>query len=260
MGSKRNLLIAAAIVIVAIIVWLAVRSASDEPKPMPATAPPVDEMPVQRERFRPAPPPPAEPAQPAEPDIVPPPANIDQSDPVVLDAVQDLAPKLVAWLTPEQQVRKWVLAVDNLAAGNVVTKHRPLNYDIGKFQVEKEDGQTVMSQANYDRAEALIDTVVEIPPEQLARYYHAWLPTLDKAYDELGRDNDFDSRLRAAIDHLLAVEPLDEPPVLEQPTVFYVYADEDLEQADDLTKLMWRLGPDNIERIQDYLRELKKAL
>lgn len=260
MGSKRNLLIAAAVVVIAVVIWLVVRTTSEQPELGPATAPPVDQQPVQRERFRPTPPPPAEPEQPAAPEIVEPPANIDQSDPVVLEAVQDFAPRLVAWLTPEQQIRKWVLAVDNLAAGNVVGQHQPLAFNPGKFQVDNKDGRMVMSEANYSRAEALIDTVVEIPPEQLVRYYKAWLPTLNKAYGELGRDNQFDERLHAAIDQILAVEPLEQPPELEQPSVFYTYADETLENADDLTKLMWRLGPENTRRIQDYLREFKQSL
>ena len=260
MGSKRNLLIAAAVVVIAVIIWLTVRTTSEQPELGPATAPPLEQEPVQRELFRPAPPPPSEPEQPAAPEIIEPPANIDQSDPVVLEAVQDFAPRLVAWLTPEQQIRKWVLAVDNLAGGNVVTQHQPLAFNPGKFQVDSEDGQTVMSEANYSRAQTLIDTVLEIPPEQLVRYYSAWLPTLDKAYDELGRDNQFEERLRAAIDHILAVEPLEQPPELEQPSVFYTYADERLENADDLTKLMWRLGPENTRRIQEYLRELKQSL
>lgn len=258
-SSRRNLLIAAALVIfILVIVWLANRTSPDQE---PAATPPqVEQQPASQDRFRPRPTPPSAPTEPAGTPLPPVPASLDNSDPAVLEAVGSFAPALTAWLTPDQQIRKWVLAIDNLATGEVPAQHRPLAYDIGKFQVEQQAGRLVMSEKNYHRAQSLIDTIVAIPPEQLARYYHHWLPTLDKAYAELGRDNNFDSRLRAAIDHVLAVEPLQQSPELEQPSVFYIYAEEELEEADDLTKLMWRLGPENTRRIQDYLRNLKKTL
>lgn len=259
MGSKRNLLIVAAIIVLAIIAWLVLRPPQSEPEPTP---PPTTDRPaVQRPPI--TPPPAIEPSPESTetaPKLVEPPENLDESDSVVLSAVEDFAPKLTTWLTPDQQIRKWVLTVDNLASGNVLSKHRPVNYNISKFETERKDGQLVMSEANYRRAEQLVDTVIAIPPETLASYYETWLPTLDKAYGELGRGGEFDARLRAAIDRILAVKPLEQPPRLEHPSVFYTYAEKDLEDADELSKLMWRLGPENTKKIQDYLRELKKQL
>lgn len=258
MGSKRNVLIAAGVIIVAVIAWFALRS-EPEPEPQPTPPPAAEREPAERKPVMQSPQR-EEPSEPEPPQIVEPPEQLEKSDSVVMEAVQDLAPKLTAWLTPDQQIRKWVLTVDNVAAGNLLTKHRPVNYDVGSFKVENQNGKMVMSEANYERADKLIDTVLAIPPEQLARYYEGWQPTLEKAYDELGRGGDFDERLRAAIDRVLKVEPLEEPPELEQPSVFYTYADEDLEEADQISKLMWRLGPDNTRRIQEYLRELKQSL
>jgi hypothetical protein len=73
-------------------------------------------------------------------------------------------------------------------------------------------------------------------------------------------DGNFHTHFIELIDRTLAVESLSKPPVLEQPHVLYTYADQDLEQAGDLDKLLWRMGPDNMAALQGYLLELKSAL
>ena len=55
-------------------------------------------------------------------------------------------------------------------------------------------------------------------------------------------------------------QPLPEQPELVRPSVYYRYADAKYENASDLQKFMWRIGPDNALRLQRYLRELEQAL
>jgi hypothetical protein len=42
--------------------------------------------------------------------------------------------------------------------------------------------------------------------------------------------------------------------------VYFKYADETLEKASDVEKLMWRLGPKNTQKVQDYLHKLEPEL
>jgi hypothetical protein len=244
-------IIAAIVVIVAIggLGWYLQRGPQE---PQVVAVPPPEPMPLPRAEK-------SAPAEQQEP-LVAAPATLDNSDAQVRTAVTDFAPKLAEWLTPREQIRKWVMLVNQVAEGKLPLKDRPLQYSMPGFMVER-SGQTLrLDPANYARANAVIDTIVAIPPQRLAQYYHAWRPTLDKAYGELGGSDGFDKRLRAAIDRVLKARTLSAAPTLSHPSVYYQYADPKLEQADDVEKLLWRLGPGNTKRIQDYLRQLLQEL
>lgn len=262
MNSKRLIALATAAAVLVIILIIVVANRDSAPEVAEPEPPPPPAAPAERPQPppRPEPPPAPEPPEEPEPDLVQPPADLEDSDPVVLSAAEELAPRLANWLTPEQQVRKWVVTVDNLAEGRVMGQHRPLAYPMPAFRVEGSGDQRRMHTANYRRTELLLDTLEAIPPERLAAYYQLWRPRLEEAFEELGREGEFDDRLRITIDQILAVEPLPEPPRLEQPSVHYVYADPELEAASDIEKLMWRLGPDNMQRVQEYLRRLRPHL
>lgn len=261
--QKKKIWIAVAIIAVLVLAWLLWRG-STEPEPVPADraeqpAPtavaPEPVLPVERpaERSEAAAPAPAE-------AIVAPPPSLRESDDAVKAAASELSPQLGEWLTPQEQIRKSVLLVDLAASGRVPVKNRPLNYPAGRFEVERRDNAIYLSEENFERAETLVDTLTAIPPAQLARYYRTWQPLLEEAYQELGRSESFDARVSKAIDQVLATEPLRGDVQLEQPSVFYTYADPELESANDISKFLWRLGPENTEQLQAYVRELKPLL
>lgn len=202
-------------------------------------------------------------AQPAGniPTLVEAPAELDQSDQQVLAAVKDLSTLAVQWLTPKEQLRKWVLLVDNMAMGKVPVKNRPLSVAIAPFAVTGSEAEPVLAQSNYARTGPLVDAFVALDPELVAHYYRAWSPLLEEAYKELGQPGAFHDRMLAAIDRVLSVRPLATETIkLKQPAVYYRYADPEKEAATDVEKLMWRMGPRNTVRIQSQLREIKLAL
>lgn len=238
-------------------------------------SPPTEEIPIAVEQdeqltapqpvLRKQPDPVAEPAPIAmpepppapEPVLIEAPATLDGSDEVVLEAVADLSSKLGQWLLPREQIRKWVLAADIVAEGKLPKRYRPIDYPIGKFKTINTGKTLVLDTDNYQRSNALITTLIAIEPAKLARYYQQWLPLLEKAYREQGKPDTFDNRFKQAISQVLAVNPQTETPALIHPSVLYKYADEQLEKASDIEKLLWRMGPDNAEKLQDYLREVR---
>ena len=189
-----------------------------------------------------------------------PPASIDGSDAQVKRALEEMSPPLLAWLTPKEQIRKWVSITVNLSDGELINSHRPVSYPMGRFKVKKQGERLKMSSANFGRATDLIAALTAIPPQKLAAYYRQWAPILEDAYGDLGMDGNFHGHFIRLIDQSLAVPSLSKPPTLEQPHVLYTYVDDELEQAADLDKLMWRLGPDNMAELQAYLLEFKIAL
>ncbi|QQD17176.1 DUF3014 domain-containing protein [Spongiibacter nanhainus] len=190
-----------------------------------------------------------------------PPDSIAGSDDQVRAAAGDLSEPLGSYLSPDEQVRKWVSLIDQMAEYRLPSKHLPVVYNKDSFQVIKNDsGQLVNDPANFDRWDPLINAVTSLDPKNLAVYYKKWSPFLEKAYNELGNPQSFDTQLRSTIEHLLVVEPIPDDTPLKQPKVFYEYADPVLENADPLSKWMWRLGQENMLALQEWLRQLRSYL
>ncbi|MEH6911664.1 MAG: DUF3014 domain-containing protein [Oceanicoccus sp.] len=193
-------------------------------------------------------------------DIVIAPVVLENSDPQVLLAIADLSPSLTQWLIPEEQLRKWVLSVDLVADGKLPKRYRPIDYPMVKFVTKTLADDAILSEKNYPRMNDLLAATITIDPELLARYYQNWLPILEKAYSEQGRSDSFDQRFQQAISQTLAASSLTEEPALVRPSVLYRYANPDYENATDVEKLLWRMGPDNAEKVQDFLREFRNQL
>jgi hypothetical protein len=188
------------------------------------------------------------------------PSTLDGSDVKVMLAVADISNDLAQWLVTEEQIRKWVLFVDNAANGDLIAKHLPWQYSMKPLVAANIGDKKYLAPSNYKRAKPLLDAVMAIPPEKLADYYYSWLPLLEKAYRELGKKGSFDTRFKQAIDKVLAAKNLSAEPELKLPSVMYQYQDKSLEAASDLDKLMWRLGFENTNNIQQYLRDLESRL
>lgn len=243
----------------------------DLPDTTPATAPviqqpttptPVEHHPVIEDDapLTAAPTPDAVTPAPVEDDLVPPPATLDGSDSTVLEAVSQLSADAAEWLLPQEQIRKWVVLVNALADGKVPVKDRPLEYPLPPFKAQEKDGSLWLDRANYGRTTLLIKALTRMPPSRVARQYAAWQPLLQQAQDELGNGADFDERLHTAIDRILAIRPLTGPVELKAGVLKFTYADPQMEKASGVEKLLWRLGPSNTLRIQNYLRDLKPLL
>jgi hypothetical protein len=258
----RDILLAlVALAIIAAIAWFIIKD-----KDLPPEPPMVGDMPVPAaalERARRS----VNPAQPPPPQLtdtelapVAPPESLDGSDAQVSRAIEEMSPPLLAWFTPKEQVRKWVAMAVLLSEGDLISKNRPIAYPMEPFKVNKQGGRLSMSEANFSRANELIDAIIRIPPQKLAAYYRQWSPVLEKSYEELGMEGSFHTHFVSLIDRALATQSLSRPPELSQPHVLYTYSDEELEKASDINKLMWRLGPDNMKKVQAYLVEFKAAL
>ena len=228
------------------------------PQPQPILRQPEPEPVLAEPAPQPETPSPAEAAP--QPELLPVAESLDNSDSPLRAVAAKLAPAFGRWLLPEHQLRKWVLAVDLLADGKLPKRYRPISYNMAPFAVKSVDKQYLSSDKNQHRADALIAALVAIEPERLLPYYRAWYPLLAQAYAEQGKGRDFDARLRAAMDQVLAVPPAPKNARLLRPSVFYRYADAELEARSDVEKLLWRLGDENREKLQAWLKVLRQEL
>lgn len=200
------------------------------------------------------------PAEPTPPPIVNAPITLENSDATFLLAARDISPALTKWLLPDEQVRKWVLTVDLMADGKMPKRYRPVDYPMDKFKTQANNLNEVSSAENYQRMSLIINILTSIETATLARYYQEWLPLLEKAYREQGKPDTFNQRFMQTISQILAANHLEQQPALIRSSVLYQFASPEYENATDVEKLLWRMGPENAEKLQGFLRELRYQL
>jgi hypothetical protein len=209
--------------------------------------------------------PPSETGAPAHPVAVPPPAvalpALGDSDALALSTLQALAASLAPWLVSEDFVQTFVVTVDNLTAQKLPPHRRLVKPLGGNFLVLHDTGSLHIDPANAARYAPVVNALTAIDPARVAERYRELYPLVQQAWVELGNtESYFNDRLIAVLDHLTAATPPTEPVALVQPKVFYRYADAVLEGESVGRRALFRLGAEQMRRVQIWLGALRKAL
>jgi hypothetical protein len=188
---------------------------------------------------------------------------LNDSDPMVQESLKGVLgqPTLEALLVPQNIVRHIVVTVDNLPRHKVAVELRPLKPTAGQTVVSTEGDLTVLSEANFDRYRAFVRAVQSADVKELAAAYRRFYPLFQQAYEDLGYPGKyFNDRLVEVIDHLLETPEVAPPIQLEQPRVFYTFADAGLEGRSAGQKLLIRMGPANARIVKAKLREFRAEI
>jgi len=189
--------------------------------------------------------------------------TLRNSDAVVAELVGHLSsnPKLAAWLTNEDLVRRFVAAVDNTANGISPTSQLGFLRPKGKFKVTEKGDAIFIDPKSYQRYYLATQVFISLDTEGTATLYRELEPLIDEAYREISPPGSrFGDRLEAAFDHLLETPSLSGNPQVERKVVTYTYADEAFEQLTGAQRQLLRMGPDNVALIKAKLYDLKASL
>jgi hypothetical protein len=188
---------------------------------------------------------------------------LNDSDPMVQGSLADVLgrPTIEALLVPQNIVRHIVVTVDNLPRHKVAVELRPVKPTAGQAVVSTEGDLTVLGEANFERYKPLVRAVQSADVKALAAAYQRLYPLFQHAYEDLGYPGKyFNDRLVEVIDHLLETPEVAPPIQLEQPRVFYTFADAGLEGRSAGQKLLIRMGPANARIIKAKLREFRAEI
>lgn len=188
---------------------------------------------------------------------------LDESDATFRSALSELigANAFKSLFHPQNIVRRIVVTVDNLPREVVADRLRPVQAAEGSFQVARDGDRLVIAPDNARRYAPYISVMERVDAERFGQLYRRFYPLFQAAYRDLGYPKGhFNDRLVAVIDHLTNVPELEGPVTLEQPHVFYRYADPKLEGASAGHKLMWRIGNQNARRVKVKLREIRAVI
>ncbi len=223
-------------------------------KALEATAPQASEAPAAAPSV-------AEPAASEEPDIELP--TLAASDAVVRELVSQLSdhPRLATWLAPDELVRAFVAAVDNIAEGKSPRTHLRALEPAGGFESVDKSGLTVVDSSSYRRYQGLAQLFESLDSADVASLYRTLEPLMAEAYRDLGYPSrDFGAVLARAVNELVAT-PLPSGDIALVPKVSsFEFADPSLEKLSQAQKHLLRMGPDNARRVQRKLAEIRDEL
>ncbi len=189
--------------------------------------------------------------------------ELDASDALIRELVSQLAdhPRLANWLATDELVRRFAVAVDNIAEGKSPRRHLGVLEPREEFSTVYENGLAVIDPASYRRYDAPAQTFASLDAAEVADLFRSIEPLVTEAYRDLGYpDRDFRSVLAEAIAELLAT-PIPSGSVALVPKVSsFEFADPSLEKLTPAQKHLIRMGPENARRVKRKLAEIRDEL
>lgn len=240
--------------VIGVIVWLGSRPEEVAPAPAPepvATPPAATTEPETAVTTAP------------EPDVAPMPPlpSLEESDARVREELLAAAPTLEPWVEREDLIRRFSVVAENAGRGEYPRRQLDFLAPSGPYPVRHVGEQVFVDPAGYGRYEAFVATATAVDPETAATLLIEFSPLIGEALGELGiAGSDPREVIVAAIDQVLATPEIEGDIELTQTKVLYEYVDPDLEALPPLQKQLLRMGPDNVERVKAYLREVRQGL
>lgn len=189
---------------------------------------------------------------------------LNKSDPLFLTMLGEMSDEqfLIAnSLLSNGLLRSSVVFIDNFSRGDFIASFSPLIPPKAAFSIDASDGQPFMSADSYQRYNNYADYFVSLDNEKIVQALHTLKPLINRAFAEIARPNaKFDSTLNQAIEMALSAPIIYGPIALKSPSVMYLFDDPELEALNDAQKLMLRLGPENLDKVQQKLRSLQSLL
>ena len=187
----------------------------------------------------------------------------DSGDSLVRAAVVRLSahPELASYVIHDHLLQRFVRAVDAVAGGYSPRDEIEFLRPTSAFVVRDDEGHLVIASGSFRRYDAVTDVIVSLDNDGLVALYRQLAPRLESIYREVGwATENFDTRFREAVDHLLDVETPAGQIEVEQRAIIYAFAEDRFENLSGAQKQLLRMGPANVDRVQAKLRELRGAL
>ena len=172
------------------------------------------------------------------------------------------SPELARWLAGDDLIRLMADGIDRVSRGQSAARDATALRPRGIFTVISRRQETTLEPASYQRFDGLATMVSSLDARSVADAYRTIQPRLDEAYRGLGRsEGSVDDAIGVALQVLIDT-PIVRGPIRLVPGkgATYAYADPELEGLPAAQKQLLRMGPDNLERIQQRLKEIKQAI
>ena len=184
---------------------------------------------------------------------------LEQTDTIVRELVGQLSshPTIAAWLTTDQLIRNFTVAVVNTSNGRTPAKQLAKVRPTEPFLVVQRGSDIWIDPRSYRRYDRYADAISGLDANGAAQLYTRLKPRIQDAYRELGYpDGNVDAALQRAITEILATPVVEGNVRLVSKSVAYEFADPRLQSLSSVQRQMLRMGPRNVQLIQTKLREI----
>jgi DUF3014 family protein len=188
---------------------------------------------------------------------------LPETDAIVRQLVVKLSshPKVLAWLATDGLIQNFAVVTLNVSEGKTPVMHLRALAPQARFSALQTARGFVVDPRSYRRFDDFAAAVSGLDAAGTARLYLTLKPRITDAYRELGYpEGDFDRLLESALKPLVNTPVIDSNAVLRQKVLSYQFVDADIESLSPAQKQLLRMGPDNMRRVQDKLREIGRML
>jgi len=200
-----------------------------------------------------------------------------ESDPVAVAAAGQLIGEeaVSEFLASDNLISRLVTTVDALGSQQIPGTLQAVREPTGNFTaiplenpepvIRNEEGdpiaQFTLDPANYERYTPYIEVFEAMDARQLLESYERHYALIQEAYRMQGYpQGEFNERLIAVIDELLATPQVTDPVQLIKPEAYFLFADPELESLTAGQKILVRMGNSNAQRMKTKLMEIREAL
>ena len=170
-------------------------------------------------------------------------------------------PELANWLATDDLIGQLASAIDQAAAGRSPARDLKVIKPAGQFTTGGPRNQRFIDAASYRRYDSLVQMVTSMDATRVAVLYKTIRPRLNEAYRRMGNpDGDVDRAMARVFDILLDTPIVKDPIPIVADEGAWIYADEALEERPPTQKQLLRMGSENVERVQTWLRAFQAAL
>jgi hypothetical protein len=199
------------------------------------------------------------------------------SDPLAADSLGSLVGDAMAerYFASEDMIPRMVTTIDAMSSQQIPGAIQAVRGPEGAFEVSVDDQpdpsivneegdpipQFLSDPANDGRYLVYVEMLEAVDTEELVEMYGRQSPLFEEAWRQLGyADGDFNQRLLAVIDELLATPEVEGPLRLKKPEAYYLFSNDELESLSAGQKILLRMGNENAARVKAKLLEIRQAL
>jgi hypothetical protein len=199
------------------------------------------------------------------------------SDPVVLEELGGLIGEsaVIHYLVSDNVISRIVATVDTMGSRQIPGVVQVVQGPESPFEanvdyepetvIRNQEGdpmpQFVIDPINYKRYTPYVELLEAVDSARLVETYRRHYPLFQQAYRQMGYANgEFNERLIAVIDELLATPAVNEPINLVKPEAFFLFTDPGLESRSAGQKILLRMGSENATRVRLKLMEIREVL
>jgi hypothetical protein len=189
--------------------------------------------------------------------------QLDASDPFIRNLAQALSanPEWAKWLVGERLVQRLTASIDNVAEGRSPNPHLAFLAPKGDFRGRERGKSTTIDPASYRRYDLVAAVVASLDTKGCAKLYEDTRPLFQDAYRNLGYpDRNFEQTLAKAIHVLLATPDPSGDVEVREAVKSWKLTDPALESLAPVQRQLLRMGPDNVRKVKEKLREIAEAL